>query len=257
MRKRKRADYMEDGRRPLVGCGWTLAGMVGCMAVPVAIAIVIVVAGLNTVDGIFNTFANIFSPGEAVYEVDGERLVLESLREVAELTTIQRNYSETITVRLDIPSVLSGLYRDELRYQAVGHVEAGIDLSAIREADIIMEGNTVIVRLPPPRLLRCFINERESYVTERSIGVFTRPSPQNERRARLFALAHFRDTALEAGILQEANAQAAAVVGNLLMNITAEGFGAGVPRFDVITTPPDVSRFVFPPSCRTPTLDDE
>ncbi|TVR24376.1 MAG: DUF4230 domain-containing protein [Anaerolineaceae bacterium] len=256
--RRRGADYMDDDeRRPLEGCGWTLAGMVGCMAIPVAVALVIVVAGLNTVGGIFSTFANIFSPGDATYEVEGDRLVLESIVELSELTTIQRNYSELITVRLDIPAVLGGMYRDELLYRAVGQVEAGIDLSAMRQSDVIMEGNTVIVRLPPPTLLRCFINERESGVVERRTGVFMRPSPENERRARLYALAHFRDTALEAGILREANEQAAIVVGNMLSNLSAEGFAAGVPRFDVITTPPDVSRFVFPPSCRTPLTDDD
>lgn len=197
--------------------------------------------------GVVNLVKDLFNLNEPVYTIDSGPIVLDSVVQLAELTTSQYNFNQTITIKRDIPYVLGALYRDELYYLSVGRVEAGLDLSQMTEADIVQEGQTITLRLPAPNLLRCYIDEQQSGVANRDLGLFSTPSSESERDARLYALGHFRDVALERGILQEANVNAVETLQGLLGNLPiAENI-----QFTIITTEPDLTALNLPTSCQT------
>jgi hypothetical protein len=198
--------------------------------------------------GLVDIVRDVLNLNEPVYTIDGGVVVLDSVVQLAELTTSQNNFNETITIRRDIPYVLGALYRDNLFYSAVGRIDAGIDLSQMTEADVIQDGQTITLRLPAPNLMRCYIDEALSGVTNRNLGLFSTPSSESERAARLYALGHFRDVALERGILEEANVNAVETLETFLNSLPI----AEDVQFTILTTAPDLTNLTLPTSCQTP-----
>ena len=154
--------------------------------------------------------------------------VLERIQLVSELTTVRYTYSNIITSERDLPPLLEGLYRDKLVLVAVGYVTAGIDLSKLSADNVEFDGDTIRVTLPAPELFDCFFSEPDSYVASRETGFFAAPSPDLDLQARRFAIRHFRDAALEKGILTEAAGQAETTMASLL--------GAFYPTATVVVT---------------------
>jgi hypothetical protein len=107
-----------------------------------------------------------------------------------------------------MPDILKLLYGEKLVMVAVGYITAGIDMTQIKPEDVIWDGNTLIVRLPPPALQDCFLDENASYVISRDTGLFARSAPNLDESSRRYAIEQFRNGALESGILLEAQTQA-------------------------------------------------
>jgi len=147
---------------------------------------------------------------------------VERVQALSQLTTTRYNYANIITGQTDMPAILSRLYGESLVMVAVVHIDAGIDVSQITEEDIVYDETTqtVTITLPAPTLQDCFLDEGESYVAQRQTGVFALPSPTLDTTTRRFALAQFRDKAIEDGILNDAAAEAVAVVSEFLGTVS-------------------------------------
>ncbi|MFW5748185.1 MAG: DUF4230 domain-containing protein [Chloroflexota bacterium] len=241
-------EYVEvEERQGCSGCGWGLAGALGCVAIPTAVLIFVVVTGVNTVGGILDGVSSIFNPGPPVYNINSTVTVLESITELSDLTTTQYNFSNIVVAGRELPQLLRGLYRDNLTLVIVGQIEAGIDLSQLAEDDISVDGTTLVLRLPEPQLLRCFINEEQTVVVERDTGIFAAPAPNLDSEARQFAIGEFRERALENGILEEANFQAETTLRAFILSLPL----AGVDSVEIVTRLPDMTEPpVLPASCR-------
>lgn len=148
---------------------------------------------------------------------------VEHLRSLAELTTTQYNYAEVVTGQRNMPGWLSSLYGDSAIMVIVGTIEAGIDISLLSEADIVHneETQTLSITLPAPELQNCFLDETKSYVVSRDTAIFADTMDNLEDSLRQNALHHYRDLALEEGILVDAaNAADTALRG--LLNILVD-----------------------------------
>jgi hypothetical protein len=147
---------------------------------------------------------------------------VERVQALSQLTTTRYNYANIITGQTDMPAILSRLYGESLVMVAVVHIDAGIDVSQITEQDIVYDeaAQTVTITLPAPTLQDCFLDEGESYVAQRQTGVFALPSPTLDTTTRRYALAQFRDKAIEDGILNDAAAEAVAVVSEFLGTVS-------------------------------------
>ncbi len=89
---------------------------------------------------------------------------------------------------------------DQLLLVAEGEVVGGFDLSKIQEEDIEVEGNSIRLVLPRPEILYSRIDNERTYVYERQTGLFRRPDPTLETRARQLAEEALVDWAEERGI---------------------------------------------------------
>lgn len=134
--------------------------------------------------------------------------VLEGIEEMSLLTTTRYNYSSVITTSRDMPGILATLYGEQQVMVAVGYINAGIDLGQLREEDVTIDGNVVTVHLPGPAMQDCVLDETASYVVSRDTGIFARSAPNLDTAARRYAIEQFKNMALEAGIMDEVNAQA-------------------------------------------------
>src|SRR5208283_2810207 len=100
------------------------------------------------------------------------------------------------------------------------NVQAGIDLSSMHNDDVsVRPDRGVIVRLTEPRILNISIDEKETKVWDRQKTWWTPWIPYSldlEQRARLAGLEAVKKTALEMGILDQAERNAETSIRGLL-----------------------------------------
>jgi hypothetical protein len=100
------------------------------------------------------------------------------------------------------------------------NVDAGIDLSALTEKDVSRRvDGTIVVRLPPAKLLNVVVDEKQTKVWDRRKTWWTPWVPYSldlEQRARVAATDAIRQAAIESGILKQAERNAEASIRGLL-----------------------------------------
>jgi len=100
------------------------------------------------------------------------------------------------------------------------HVEAGVDLAGLHPDDISSaSGGAVVVRLPEPRILNAFIDEKDTKVWDREKSWWAPWIPYSldlEQRARIAGIESVKKTALEEGILTQAESNAETSIRQLL-----------------------------------------
>ncbi len=171
-------------------------------------------------------------------------VVLDSIQNLSMLTTTRYNFSSLVTSEREMPTFLRPLYGEQQVLIAVGHITAGIDLSRMTQDDIVQQGGAITLRLPPPILMDCFLDENASYVAERSTGLFTSSAPNLEGQARQFAVQKFRDEAIANGVLNDVQQQATIALTEFieLLNLP------DVTAVNVVPAAPDPAA-PLPPSC--------
>lgn len=143
--------------------------------------------------------------------------VLDRIQALADLTTQRYNYSSIVTSQRDMPPLLEAIYGDRQILIAVGYVDAGIDLAALEADAITITNDTVNITLPVAMLQACVLDESATYVAERETGIFAPNAPNLDDDARQFAVVQFRNQAVEAGILQDAQDEARVVITEVLL----------------------------------------
>ncbi len=149
-------------------------------------------------------------------------IVLERIQDMSLLTTTRFNYSSVVTSERQMPGLLGMLYGERQVMVAVGYVVAGVDMSKITANDVTLVGDRLEIKIPPPVLQDCFLNDQASYVVSRDTGIFSRSAPNLDTEARRYAVQQFRNSALEGGILEEAQEQAAEVIKTFIMLLSVE-----------------------------------
>jgi hypothetical protein len=144
---------------------------------------------------------------------------LLQVRALNDLATAQMLLS-TI-VEADQARVGNVLY-ERLVLIACGRVKAGIDLAQLREEDVRVEGDTVTVRLPKAKLLDTYLIDDSSQpcntkVYDRTNLVLLPAGKDLESQAREKAVIALRETAVQSGILSEANKNARVAIERILL----------------------------------------
>ena len=146
--------------------------------------------------------------------------LVHEIQKLNELVTVK--YSVQKVVGLEEQKLPFGTEKLLLIVQA--KVLGGIDLQQMREGDVIPQPQGgFVVRLPRPAILHVIIDEKETKVWDRQVTWWTPWVPYNndlERKARLTAIEEVKQSAMQMGVLEDAQRQAEAVIRNLL-----EAFG--------------------------------
>jgi hypothetical protein len=165
--------------------------------------------------------------GNLRYRADPPALVRE-IRQLNELASVQYTIQKVIGIReRKIP-----LGSESLLLVVQGNVVAGIDLGQLAPDQVrVVKDRTVMIDLPGPEIQRVYLDEKETQVWDRRVTWWT-PwvpfSPDLEKQARLQAIESIRTTALEQGILRDANRNAERAIEGLLKALGFEAVVFGV-----------------------------
>jgi hypothetical protein len=147
--------------------------------------------------------------------VDGPAIV-EQIQKLNELVTVRYNIQKVVALREE--KVPFGAESVMLLVQA--NVLGGVNLSDLKSDDVrIAKDQSVMIKLPQPRIMHVFLNDRETKVWDRNITWWTpwvAYNPQLEQRARLAALESIQVAAKDMGILSNAQANAEASISELM-----------------------------------------
>lgn len=206
-------------------CLWGCGGMLGIMIIFLGLIGGTIYLGAESVINGFTGYFNLPSinidwsaPGDIDIPDNVYIPPVERIKALSELTTTQYNYADVTSGQRNMPAWLSALYGDSVVMVVVGTIEAGIDVSQITEDDVLYDAETKVltVTLPAPVLQSCFLDESQSYIVRRQTAVFADPMDNLEDTLRQQALTYYRDTALEEGILVDAETDVRASLSELL-----------------------------------------
>jgi hypothetical protein len=165
------------------------------------------------------------APAEPVSVLRPTPTVVTSMRQLALLQTVSFHLERVIDLR-DRQNHMFGMVQaeDALLLVAAGDVTAGVDLSGMRDNDVVIDAQTrsVKVLLPPAQVLAATLDNDATYVHTRRTDALAKRQETLETRARQEAESTLRDAALAGGILQRAREGAERTVGTLLRSLGFE-----------------------------------
>jgi hypothetical protein len=144
--------------------------------------------------------------------------IIHEVRSVARLETIQYSVEKVITADSGREE-FKALFGDQLLFVAHGEVVAGLDLEKLGQADIQLDGKIVTVKLPDAEILSTRLDNEKSYVYDRQTGILIRQDVQLETKARQAAEKEIYKTAIEDGILKQAQANAETYLDRLIRSL--------------------------------------
>ncbi len=182
------------------------------------------------VDGI----QSLLTVSESEPQVDVRTVVVQQIRGASELTTAFFAMEAVVPTSRDR---LLGNYvigKTTLLYIAYGEVRAGVDLAELAPEDVVVNGDFLELRLPPPRILDSKIDVTRSRVYDYDrgfMGLGPDVAPELQTLAQQETLNKIVATACSEGLLTEASIRAEVAVTQLLNT-------AGYQNFSVVTQPP-------------------
>jgi hypothetical protein len=160
--------------------------------------------------------------GTVVRRVVDAPAVVREIQELSELVTVK--YSIQKVVGLEEDKVPFGSERILLLVQ--GEALGGVDLSLLSTNDVhVSADNIVTARLPRPKVMHVYVDEKQTRVWDRSKTWWTpwEPyDPQLEQKARLAALESIQTAAVQMGILSNAQDNAQTSIRKLLRTAGVE-----------------------------------
>src|SRR5437868_11925815 len=112
---------------------------------------------------------------------------------VKELKALNRYETASFTIEKVIEAGTQGnefqnlLFGDKILLIAHGQVIAGFDLSSIRNQDVTVNGSSLILNLPKPQILVSKLDNDQTRVYDRKLGLLTNGDQNLESKARLAA----------------------------------------------------------------------
>ncbi|HEX3771639.1 MAG TPA: DUF4230 domain-containing protein [Polyangiaceae bacterium] len=148
--------------------------------------------------------------------------VVLAVRDLARLDATSFHIEKVIEVS-DAQSRLWGLVqaKDAVLLVAVGDVVAGVDLGKLKDGDVAVDAAThaVTLHLPPADIASTTLDERATHVYARTTDLLAARNERLEGEARLRAEDAMRRAALDAGILDRAQASAEQTLRALLKSM--------------------------------------
>jgi hypothetical protein len=142
------------------------------------------------------------------------------VRAIAELGTAQSLMSTVVEVE---KARVGDILYERLILIACGRVKAGIDLSKLRDEDVVADGDVVTVRLPKAAIQDVYLIDDPNVtcttkVYDRTNLIVLPETRELEQQARQKALEAIRETANESGLLGDADRNARLVIERILIN---------------------------------------
>jgi hypothetical protein len=179
-----------------------------------ALVIVVLSVALGAAISNFDLLGRIPVVGPLLFEEQPARtttrpVVVEGIQDLNRLATVR--WRETVIVTREkggtaLERTFSG---EEVTVLATGDVEAGVNLADLGRDDVRVDGETVTIRLPEPEILSVSLDEGETRVYDRDLGLLNvRPDDELAERARGVAVGKLEAAARNGEILTQAELNA-------------------------------------------------
>ena len=207
------------------GC-WVGAGLA---VVALIAAAVIVAAAIQSATRGVTAAAEAMNPANIAATVLAERTptvvarppAITQVRALADLTTSSLLMSTIVEAD---KARVGNIVREKLVLLACGRVKAGIDLSKLQDSDVRAspDGVTVTVRLPKAEILDTYLIDDTTEpcttrVYDRTNLILLPATKDLESQAREQAVNAIRETALQSGVLREAERNAQTIIERVLL----------------------------------------
>lgn len=175
--------------------------------------LLIIIVGLAATAGYF--YLTRGGPGVVQQRIDPPA-VIQEIQALSELVTVK--YGVQKIIGLEEEKIPFG--SEKLLLMVRAEVLGGIDLSRLGTNDVSISADQVVtLRLPAPKVLHVYLNEKDTQTWDRKKTWWT-PwvgfNPDLEKKARLAALESVQAAALEMGILREAQQNAETAISRVL-----------------------------------------
>jgi hypothetical protein len=146
-------------------------------------------------------------------------VVLKQVQTLSQLVTVKWVMEKVVVC--DDPVTLSFLPFGESRVLLVAHaiVKAGINMGEIKEGDIQISKNKIVLRLPPARVFDTYLDEKLTQVIDYKKGLLRSFNKDLEQNARDQAVLDISRAAREGGILKDADERARTQLTNLFRQL--------------------------------------
>lgn len=163
------------------------------------------------------------SPEETPVEAISHHTVLEEIEKMGKLELVRYNFKEITELNERNKRYLGLFDVPDSRVVVISHGEAVgcIDLQKIRERDIRLQGDSVVlVRLPEPELCYYKLDMENTRIYSVEKQVYYKKEAALMERALRMAEREMRDAALRSGILDQTRENAESILKPLLENVS-------------------------------------
>ena len=196
----------------LSGCAIVALAALGLLAV---VVFALPSLGVSLVQGLVNIPGQLFNHPAAAPTSVVLPAVINQIKPLGQLHTASYFLSTVVDTQMQIGALNQ---TQRVLLVACGKVDAGVDLSKLKEQDILTSGDKVVVRLPEAEIFtsQVFDDRKCTYVVLREEGILLPPNLVLETAARRAAVDNFTETALQNDILQQARTNAEGELRRLL-----------------------------------------
>jgi hypothetical protein len=154
--------------------------------------------------GILSVVRLFRAPSEYVVKTSSQTVIKE-LKALNRLETAQFTIEKVIDAGKSGNVFQQFLFGDKILLVAHGQVIAGIDFSKLENSNIKVDGATVRLELPEPEILMTSLNNEETRVYDRKLGLLSKGDKNLEAVARSSAEKAIREAACQGEILKQAS----------------------------------------------------
>ncbi len=171
--------------------------------------------------GVWDRVATALS-GRMLHIDTSQPTVVVQIRRLARLESVAYTMDKMVSGDREnrvLPEFLTG---DKILLEVHGEAIAGVDLSQLKPQQVQVSSRSVRVRLPPAQIFTVALDDEKTHVFERKTGILVPVDPSLEGEVREQAVESLRQSAVAAGILDKAHANACATVTKLLLGLGFE-----------------------------------
>jgi Protein of unknown function (DUF4230) len=148
--------------------------------------------------------------------------VVNQIQQLRRLETVVYTMDKVVTGERENPILPDFLTGDRLLLLVHGEVVAGIDFANLRSSDVKVDGKQVRLHLPEAQVFSTRLDSERTRVYSRQTGLLVPTDPNLETQVRQEAEREIQASALNDGILHNAQQNAGATITSLLQGLGFE-----------------------------------
>jgi hypothetical protein len=156
--------------------------------------------------------------GGSLIHID-QPTVVRQIQQLQRLETVSFTMDKIISGEHDSPYMPKFLVSDRLLLVVHGEVIGGVDLSKLQLNDVVVQDQSISLRLPQAQILVTRLDNAQTRVYSRDTGLFSSPDPNLESEVRQEAEHQLQEAAMQGDILKTADGNARTTISSLLQGL--------------------------------------